>query len=36
VAAAVAAACLSLPVHHHLTDHELDRVMAAVRGLYGR
>ena len=36
VAAGVVSECLSLPVHHHLTDRELDRVIAAVRGLYER
>ncbi|GAA4905606.1 dTDP-4-amino-4,6-dideoxygalactose transaminase [Stackebrandtia albiflava] len=31
VAADVAARCLSLPVHQHLTDDDLDRIVAGVR-----
>lgn len=34
VARAVARQCLSIPVHNHLTPHELDRVIDGVRGLY--
>jgi len=31
VAKSVARRCLSLPVHHHLTDTQLDDVVAAFR-----
>jgi perosamine synthetase len=33
VAAAVARQCLSLPVHHHLSDSDLDQVIAGVRAV---
>lgn len=35
VAAEVVQQCLSLPVHHHLTEAQVDRVIAAVRSLHG-
>lgn len=35
VAEAVARRCLSLPVHHHLTDAELDTVIAQFRDVLG-
>jgi dTDP-4-amino-4,6-dideoxygalactose transaminase len=36
VAEQVVRECLSLPVHHHLSDQQVDTVIRAVRGLYGR
>lgn len=35
VAAAVAATCLSLPVHQHLSDADLDRIVGSVREVMG-
>jgi dTDP-4-amino-4,6-dideoxygalactose transaminase len=35
VATTVAQQCLSLPVHPHLTDGDLDRIIASVRSLLG-
>jgi dTDP-4-amino-4,6-dideoxygalactose transaminase len=35
VASIVVQQCLSLPVHPYLTDADLDRIIATIRGIYG-